>query len=84
MSKSPAHIAMLVFWAIVVFNSIMPLPYPLSSIVPILAAILVCVHVLQIIMNRDRIENAEGYMAFHVAMVMIFGTFHVRTLPARA
>ena len=42
---------------------------------------IVAVHVLQLVLFWPRMRAAGGSMASQIAQVLVFGMFHVRTLP---
>ena len=80
MLNTPLKIGLAVFWVLAFANSVLGFPSPFSAIIAIIAALLIFIHVYDIIKYRDEIDGASGGLFYNVAMVLLFGMAHINTL----
>lgn len=74
-------IASILFWLGWVVNIWLPLTYALQVFYFYAGLVVLLVHVLEVGIFFNRLRAAEGGLLHHMAMTLLFGVFHIRTLP---
>jgi len=80
MQWSPPNILSAVFWAIWAANFFLPFAGEWQAPLRILGLVLLCIHGLECVVFWKRLE-ATGRTRLNVFYTLLFGIFHVRTLP---
>ncbi|ROM70223.1 hypothetical protein BK654_28220 [Pseudomonas brassicacearum] len=70
----------LLFWLVVLVNLIMPFVYPLHGLVNIAGAMLLAVHLLELLFFRASFRGRPSPGRDRLR-VLLFGLFHLQTIP---
>lgn len=70
----------LLFWLVVVVNLIMPFVHPLHLLVHLAGALLLAVHLLELLLFRASFRG-RPFPGRDRLRVLLFGLFHLQTLP---
>lgn len=70
----------LLFWLVVLVNLIMPFVHPLHLLVNLAGALLLAVHVLELLLFRANLRGQPSPGRDRLR-VLLFGIFHLQTLP---
>lgn len=74
---------MMVFWAIVGLNLTTPFAHPFASLIGLAAVLVLVLHSLELLLFRGRLSALPRPRMARL-QVLIFGVFHLLTLPAKA
>lgn len=72
---------MMVFWAIAGLNLTTPFAHPFASLIGLAAVAVLVVHILELLMFRRRLSALPRPRVARL-QVLLFGVFHLLTLPA--
>ena len=70
----------LLFWLIVLWNFVQPLPAPFSWLLPVSGAVILIAHAVELVVFAGRRPAEVSWTAFAV-QVLLFGVIHIRSLP---
>lgn len=71
----------LLFWAVVAVNWLMPFVFPLNLLVPVTGGLLAVLHVLEVLLcNRSLKGRAHPWR--DRLKIVFFGVYHLQTIPA--
>lgn len=73
----------LLFWLVVLVNLVLPFVYPLHLLVNLAGALLLAVHLLEVLLFRA-IFRRSPVPGRERLRVLLFGIFHLQTLPTAA
>ena len=82
MLRSVPHVLSLIFWAFWIYNFFQPFTGAWGTGLYWIGLVILCVHVAEVVLFMGRIRQAGGSAFHHVVMILLFGVFHARTLPA--
>ena len=71
---------MTIFWVVAIYNFGVNFKEPMGSILYVVTGIVVVLHVFEIIVYRERIDNDGGGLIYNIFMTLFFGLFHIRSL----
>ncbi|NUT78626.1 DUF1145 domain-containing protein [Pseudomonas sp. C1C7] len=71
----------LLFWLVVLVNSLLPFVYPLHPLVNLAGAVLAVLHLLEALLCFRSLKGREHPWRDRLKIV-IFGVFHLLTIPA--
>ena len=74
-------IASILFWLGWVVTIWLPITYTLQVFYFYAGLVVLLVHVVEVGIFLKRLQAAEGSLWHHMAMTLLFGVFHIRTLP---
>ena len=73
----------LLFWCVVVVNLLLPFVHPLHLLVNLAGALLLLIHLLEVLLcNRNLKGRAHPWR--DRGRILLFGVFHLQTIPAPA
>lgn len=73
----------LLFWLVVLVNLVLPFVYPLHLLVNLAGALLLAVHLLELLLFRASFRHSPAPGRDRLR-VLLFGIFHLQTLPTAA
>ncbi|MBT2295538.1 DUF1145 domain-containing protein [Pseudomonas fluorescens] len=73
----------LLFWLVVLVNLVMPFVHPLHLLVNLGAAMLLAIHLLELVLFRASLRGRPASGSDRLR-VLLFGIFHLQTLPIAA
>ena len=71
----------LLFWAVVLVNLLMPFIYPLHGLTNLAGGVLAILHLLEALLSNRSLKG-RAHPWFDRLKILIFGVFHLQTLPA--
>jgi putative membrane protein len=71
----------LLFWLVVAVNLLMPFIYPLQVLVNLAGSLLAVLHLLEALLCYRSLRG-RAHPWFDRLKIVIFGVFHLQTLPA--
>lgn len=78
---SITRIFLLVVWLLALAAVVMPATGTMFTVLRWLFWALIVAHAIECVLFLPRLRKAPGSLAGHLGNVMLFGVFHIRTLP---
>lgn len=78
---SITRIALLVVWLLLLAAVLLPGTHPMQTAAHWLFWILIVAHAIECVLFLPRLRKAPGSLAGHLWNTMLFGIFHIKTLP---
>lgn len=81
MLRSPGHILSIIVWALFLVNLLAPFSGIWGEWVLRIGLAILAIHAVECVVFAKRIKAAGGNALHHIVMILLFGVFHVRSLP---